>query len=183
MQPTFDGPIPGENFTSDTRNYPWHRAPDLVDHDEAIEYVVDQMAKPEAMSAIMTLLEAGANIAGIVSTFNMVNISDGKYPIDLSILIAGPLARYLEIVAKQNGIEADMGLEEDDLMTLTRAKALAGIIDGDDDTDIDSEAEISPNEAMSGGLMAPPTETDMEPADMASQEAMMGYGNEEGELA
>ena len=27
------GPIPGENFTSDERNYPWHRPPEYTDTD------------------------------------------------------------------------------------------------------------------------------------------------------
>ena len=36
----FDGPIPGANFTSDERNWPWHRAPDITDTDEALETIL-----------------------------------------------------------------------------------------------------------------------------------------------
>lgn len=180
-EPNFDGPIPGENYTSDTRNYPWHRAPDLVDHDEAVEYVVSQLSEPRAFSTAMTMLEAGASLSGVVSTINMLNISNGKYPIDVSLLIAGPIARYLQLVAKQNGITADIGNEgEDEYMTVARMKAMAGIIEEESGQDTVTEAEISPNEGPSGGLMAPPTSDGVLPADTASQSAMLGYGDEEG---
>ena len=34
MLKMFDAPIAGENFTSDTRNYPWHRPPEITDYDD-----------------------------------------------------------------------------------------------------------------------------------------------------
>lgn len=182
MNPSFDGPIPGENYTSDTKNYPWHRPPDIVDFDEAVEYVVNQISEPEPLSAVLTLLEAGATISGLVSTINMVNISDGKYPIDLSILIAGPVARYIDIVAKQSGVKAEIGTPEDDLMTLEHAKGLAGILTEDDDTPEDmpvAAAEMA-SAAPSGGLMGAPTGEGSMAAPEGVQQSMLGYGNEEG---
>lgn len=179
----FDGPIPGENYTSDTRNYPWHRPPDIIDYDEAIDYVINQISEPEPMSAVLTLLEAGASIAGVVSTINMANIGDGKYPIDLSILIAGPIARYIELYAKGSGIEIDMGIPQEELMTLTQAKALAGILSDEEDEVMVEDAVAAPEEPIqgaSGGLMGMPRGRDEMPADAGVQDAMLGYGNDEG---
>lgn len=183
--PQMDGPIPGENYTSDTRNYPWHRPPDLVDYDDAIEFVMDQIMEPKTFSTTMTMLEAGASLTGVVSTLNMINIGDGKYPIDLSILIAGPIARYLQILAKENGITADIGNEGiDEYMTLPRMKALAGVIDEESGgmpvDDMPVEAPVEAPEELSGGLMGlPPADSiDAAPADV--QGAMLGYGDEEG---
>lgn len=181
MTPNIDGPIPGENFTADTRNYPWHRAPDLVDYDEAVEYVVTQLSNTRTFSTAMTMLKAGVSLTGVVSTFNMINISNGKYPIDVSLLISGPIARYIQLLAKQNGITPEIGDEDDDeYITMARVKAMAGVMDEEEATDIDSEAEIIPTETASGGFMTPPSPDDVMPADMASQEAMLGYGDEEG---
>lgn len=181
MTPNIDGPIPGENFTADTRNYPWHRAPDLVDYDEVVEYVVGQLEEPRAFSTVITMMKAGASLTGIVSTINMINIADGKYPIDVSLLVAGPIARYVQLLAKQNGITPEIGNEDDDeYITLARVKAIAGVMDEEEATDIDFQAEISPTETASGGFMTPPSPDDVMPADMASQEAMLGYGDEEG---
>ena len=179
----FDGPIPGENYTSDTRNYPWHRPPDIIDYDEAIDYVINQISEPEPMSAVLTLLEAGASIAGVVSTINMANIGDGKYPIDLSILIAGPIARYIELYAKGSGIEIDMGIPQEELMTLTEAKALAGILSDEEDEVMVEDTVAAPEgpiQEVSGGLMGLPSGMDEMPADAGVQGAMLGYGNDEG---
>ena len=33
------GPIPGENFTSDERNYPWHRPPEYTDMDLSLIHI------------------------------------------------------------------------------------------------------------------------------------------------
>ena len=33
-------PIPGANYTSDTRNYPWHRPSDITTYDEAVSVLV-----------------------------------------------------------------------------------------------------------------------------------------------
>ena len=37
-----NAPIPGANYTSDTRNYPWHRPPDITDVDEALEHIMER---------------------------------------------------------------------------------------------------------------------------------------------
>ncbi len=43
----FEGPIPGENYTSDTKNYPWHRPPEFDDLDKAIDYIGKRLTKEE----------------------------------------------------------------------------------------------------------------------------------------
>lgn len=182
--PMMDGPIPGENYTSDTRNYPWHRPPDIVDYDEAVEYVVTQLSQPQTFSTALTMMEAGASLTGVVSAINMINVGEGKYPIDLSLLIAGPIARYLQILAKQNNIEVEVGNEgKDEYMTLPRLKALAGVMDDESEdgltSDAPTEAVEQPVEGMSGGLMAPPPSDSISAAPAGVQDAMLGYGDEE----
>jgi len=48
----FEAPIPGANFTADTRNYSWHRPPDLVDYDEAVGYMIDKIDEPEQIEVV-----------------------------------------------------------------------------------------------------------------------------------
>jgi hypothetical protein len=185
--PVLDGPIPGENYTSDTKNYPWHRPPDMVDYDEAVEFVMKQLSEPRAFSMAMTYLEAGASLSGVVSTINMINISEGRYSVDLSILISGPIARYVQIIAKLRGIDAEIGgNDEDDYMTLPRAKALAGVMTDDNGEmeppmeEMPVEAPQQPVEGLSGGLMGMPTGEGLGAAPEGVQSAMLGYGSDEG---
>ena len=57
-----NAPIPGANYTSDTRNYPWHRPPDITDLDEALEYIMDRLTETDAGMRYMSLIEAGTPV-------------------------------------------------------------------------------------------------------------------------
>jgi len=89
----FEAPIPGANLVADTRNYPWHRPPDLTDYDEAVAYMIDRITQEEQAELLYSLLEIKTPVTAIVSGLLMQAIAKGKFQIDLAILIAGgPLA-------------------------------------------------------------------------------------------
>jgi len=179
----FDAPIPGENYTSDVKNYPWHRPPDIVDYDEAVEYVLNDISKPEKMSMIYTMLETGGSVAGIVTIINLLNISNGKYPIDLSILIAGPIARFIEIRAKDYGIDPKMGTPKERIFTPEYFKFISGqkVSGSEGETETPSETSQEATEAPKTGLMGTPTGSGENSAPAEVQSAMLGYGDDENE--
>lgn len=107
-----DGPIPGENYTSDTRNYPWHRAPQYTSLDDALGYMIDTFSKPNTSIAIVTMMEIGLDIATITGILLMKGVSVGKWSIDLALLMAGPLAHMLIIMAKAYDVKYELGFEE-----------------------------------------------------------------------
>lgn len=112
-----DGPIPGANYTSDTRNWPWHRPPDITSTDEALEHVMEVLTETSAGMRYMSLIEAGTPITTITDMVVTLGVGRGKFSIDFAILIAGPVTRMLEIMAKSYKIEYDLGIEEDDDFT------------------------------------------------------------------
>ena len=57
-----DAPIPGGNYTSDTRNYSWHRPPDLVDYDQAVDYLINKIDEPEQIELVFAMLGIDAHI-------------------------------------------------------------------------------------------------------------------------
>lgn len=119
----FSGPIPGENFTSDTRNYPWHRPPEHSDLNEAIDFCIKHLTKKQAAFGILAALEAGVTIAQATRAFVISGISDGKWTPDFAILLAGPIARIMQTMAKGYGINAELGLDPDaGLPTLSAIK-------------------------------------------------------------
>ena len=177
----FDAPIPGANFTADTRNYSWHRPPDLVDYDEAVGYMIDKIDEPEQIEVVYAMLGIDAHITTVVSTLLLQAVSKGKIGIDLAILIAGPLARYIEIAAKDVGIKYEMGIEDKDrvVLTPTLLRASIGLMDASKpeptpQTD-EADTEASP-EAPVEGLMTRP-DTVAAPED--EQAAMLGAMVEE----
>tara|TARA_R110002073_G_scaffold7381_1_gene41955 strand:+ start:1791 stop:2372 length:582 start_codon:yes stop_codon:yes gene_type:complete len=174
-----DAPIPGGNYTTDTRNYSWHRPPDLVDYDEAIGYLIEKIDEPEQIELVYAMLGIDAHITTVVTTILLQAISKGKIGIDLAILIAGPLARYIEISAKDVGIKYEMGVEDKDrvIITPTLLKASLGIIDPEDEEEAVVEQEVV-SEEPTGGLMAMPTDM---AASSDEQDEMLGAMNPEDE--
>ena len=174
-----DAPIPGGNYTTDTRNYSWHRPPDLVDYDDAIGYLIEKIDEPEQIELVYAMLGIDAHITTVVTTILLQAISKGKIGIDLAILIAGPLARYIEISAKDVGIKYEMGVEDKDrvIITPTLLKASLGIIDPEDEGEAVVEQEVV-SEEPTGGLMAMPTDM---AASSDEQDEMLGAMNPEDE--
>ena len=174
-----EAPIPGENFTSDTKNMPWHRPPDLTDYDEAIEYFFGRLEDPEQMEMTFAMIGINAHITTIVSTILLQAIRLGKVSIDLAILIAGPLARIIEIQAKSVELKYEMGVEDKDriIITPTLLRATLGVVSDEipDEVEELSEEEIteSPQGLMSMPLMG---SSDVAPAE--EQEAMLGGPSE-----
>lgn len=187
-KPRFDGPIPGENYTSDTKNYPWHRPPDITDYDEAVEYVVNKISEQKAVTALTSLMEAGANLTTLVSMINMINVGRGKYPIDISILIAGPIARFIKIIADKNDIDVKVGNEDErQVITLEYLKGMAGFAEdivGDDDQTESSDAvteSVSRDQLPSGGIMGVSEENVSQTASATEQRAMLGLTDDDEE--
>ncbi len=108
-----DGPIPGENFTSDTRNYPWHRPPDHTDLNSAIESSIKHMTKRQAAFGLLTALESGVTVAQAARAFVISGVSEGKWTPDFAILLVGPVARIIQSMARGYGIKAELGLDPD----------------------------------------------------------------------
>lgn len=109
---TMDGPIPGENYTSDTKNYPWHRPPEYTDMDSAIEASFKKLTDENAANGILTMLEMGATVASLTETFLMSGIGAGKWTPDFAILMAGPVSHIIYLMAKGYDIDCDLGIEE-----------------------------------------------------------------------
>jgi hypothetical protein len=109
-------------------------------------------------------------------------VSKGKVGIDLAVLIAGPLARYIEIKAKDVGLKYEMGIEDKDrvVITPTLLRASLGIVDDDEEEVIEevNTIEEAPEEPTEG-LMARPEEMS---ATQDEQAEMLGDMPSEEEL-
>ena len=181
----FEGPIPGENFLTDTKNYPWHRPPDLVDYDETVSYMLSKIDEPEQIELVFAMLGIDAKVTTVVSTLLLQAISKGKFTIDMAMLIAGPLARYIEIQAKNAGVKYDMGLENKDriVLTPTLLKASLGILEQPEEESPEIMAmreeagPMEPEQEQIMGLMSPPPEGAV--AEDDEQAAMLGQTEEE----
>ena len=179
--PTFDGPIPGANYAADTRNYAWHRPPDITEYDAAVDYMIQKMDDPDQHELVFSLLEIDTQVTTVVTTLLLQGIAKGKFPIDLAILMAGPLARYISIVADTQGIKYEMGIGNKDrtAITPTSLRIALGIIEDEagDAEEVITDVITKP-EAEDGGLMGAPTAAETLPATEDEQNAMLGMDEE-----
>jgi hypothetical protein len=176
-----NAPIPGANYLSDTRNYAWHRPPDIVDYDEAVSYLVDKIDEPEKKELVFAMLGIDAHITTIVTTILLQAVSKGKIGIDLAILCAGPLARYIEISAKDVDIKYEMGIEDKDRVAITPTLlkiSLGMAIDDPEQQEAGDIPQEMVQEAANRGLMSMPQPSDMV-ASPEEQAAMLGEVTEE----
>ena len=176
-----DAPIPGANFTADTRNYAWHRPPEYADYDEAVDYFISKLNEPEQQHLVMSMLQLKMDAASLTGSLLMQGISKGKVSIDLAILIAGPVARYIGIIAKEAGVKHKMvpSTDKDKMITPTSLRMALGILD---DEDPDVAAPPPPPQPMpSGGLMGTPAPDEAMSSSDQEQASMLGMTNDEEE--
>lgn len=107
-----NGPIPGENYTSDTRNYPWHRPPETTDIDGGIMAAMQQLTQKEATYNLLNTLQLGVSVVEATTMFVISGVGAGKWTVDHAILLAGPIAKIMQIMADSAGIKYQMGLED-----------------------------------------------------------------------
>ena len=170
-----DAPVPGANLLADTRNYPWHRPPDITDYDEAVSYMISRISQEEQAELVYSLLQIDTTVTTVVSGLLMQSIAKGKMPIDLAILISGPVARYIEVIAQTNGYKYDMGTDTSDRVKITPTllKMAMGIVEDDEEDEMEATPEVV-SALPEGGLMGAPMDQDKMTASEEEQASMLG---------
>lgn len=114
MNKLLNGPIPGENYTTDTKNFPWHRPPQFTNLDEAIEHCIENIFDDERSDGLITMLQIGMSIMDVTQLILMGGIGKGLWSTDFAILMAGPVSNVLVLMARGYDIDFDLGIEAED---------------------------------------------------------------------
>lgn len=125
IKPKFDGPIPGENYTSDTKNYPWHRPPEITDMDKAIEFSMRELTNERQSVSLLSMLQLGVNVVQVTDMFVHSGVAAGKWTTDFALLLAGPVSHIVKLMADGYGIDYDMGLKDEPMKTAAFFKGMA----------------------------------------------------------
>ena len=178
-----DGPIPGENLISDERNYPWRRAPDYTDLDEAMEFLLDAISEKPKLFAVFNALENEITVAQFSQTIVMSAMAQGRFTLDFALLLAGPLAKYISILAEGYDVDYDMGVETE-YMYFPKEMIDASQLDFElqqemERTPEDEEEDV--NEEAREGLMNAMKDESMDVASEEEQDSMLGYNEGEDE--
>ena len=176
--PKFDGPIPGENYTEDVRNFPWHRPPENPDYVSTVEDALNRVARPQATGFIEAALSSGESVLDVVTGLMRIGVGKGYYSIDNAILAAGPVAKMVEVIADDLGLDYRKEYDEDPrILNKEFVRGVSPPEPEEEGGSADEEPEMTTAEdAASGGLMSMSPD---DPADVDVQSQMLGYSEEE----
>jgi hypothetical protein len=163
-KPFFHGPIPGENYLADTKNYPWHKPPDIVDYDEGVEYMMQKLGEKPAVAAIAALTKKETSILELTKYNVLGELKAGTFSIDLGLLLAGPIAKTIEMIAKSQNVDPYLGWEQEPtLLTSDMLDRTEGIDPKKLSEDTQNTVEEAPIEEQDEMLGDTKEEVELEP--------------------
>lgn len=108
------GPIPGENYTSDGKNYPWKQPPQFTDLDEALDFLANKITNFKTANGILTMAEIGIPLYRIAHMILFLGVGEGKWTVDYMLMLAGPFTRMIELVCIGFGVDYELGIDDDE---------------------------------------------------------------------
>lgn len=101
-----EGPIPGQSLTDTPRNYPWERPPEMSNFEEVTEKYIKVLANQDAMDDMAILFDSGLPISVFVEAMMTSGVGAGKHSIDVGLIVAPVLHKFLKAAMKSYGIDA-----------------------------------------------------------------------------
>lgn len=136
-------PIPGENLTVDSSGYPWRRPPQVVEFDDAYEWVVDNVfSDGEVMDSAFVAMANGISAMSLTEVKLLGMVSKGVISPDTAIMLAGPFYKTFTAVAKAANIRHLTGFDSPEEL-----KSFAKYLEGED-LDVGEVEPKKPTEAQ-----------------------------------
>jgi len=111
---TFERPIPGQSLTTEPKNAPYERPPEVVDPVEALNVHIENLLKPGAMEDALYFLEYGVDLVTLVQGILRGAVMEGIHSIDVSLIIAPVIHEYIKGFADADGVDYKEGWETEE---------------------------------------------------------------------
>ena len=167
----FDAPIPGQSLTTEPKNYPWERPPEMSDINEVISFYMKGMSSPQVIDNLLDMLELDTPVDAIVNAYTTVNVMKGMHNVDVKLLVSPVLHEYISTIGKAAGLdvkssfdEVDTGDADNEQSTIQLINKRVNEIEVSEDEEDDEGVELmrqtsemlSSGSAMSEEPMMPP---------------------------
>ena len=107
----FERPIPGQSLTTEPKNAPYERPPEIVDPIEALDVHIENLLKPGAMEDVLYFLEYGVDLVTLVQGILRGAVMEGIHSIDVSLIIAPVIHEYIKGFADAADLDYKEGWE------------------------------------------------------------------------
>mgnify|MGYP003155623927 CR=1 FL=1 len=93
---SFERPVPGQSLTNDPNQpWPWEKAPEFTNLDDAIEYFFALIVDEDNMPEILATLRRGFAVMDLTEVLLYNAFVEGKINPDMLLLLAEPVAYML----------------------------------------------------------------------------------------
>jgi hypothetical protein len=110
----FERPIPGQSLTTEPKNAPYERPPEIVDPIEALDVHIENLLKPGAMEDALYFLEYGVDLVTLVQGILRGAVMEGIHSIDVSLIIAPVIHEYIKGFADAADLDYKEGWETEE---------------------------------------------------------------------
>ena len=111
-QVTHDAPIAGQSLTAEVGNRPWQNPPQFAEVDDAINFYVPKLLDPAFSEQLLDVIEMGVPLTTIANGMQVGGVMQGLHTIDIGILVIPVLVEMMTLIAEEEGIEYNSGIED-----------------------------------------------------------------------
>jgi len=111
-QVTHDAPIAGQSLTAEVGNRPWQNPPQFANIDDAINFYVPKLLDPAFSEQLLDVIEMGVPLTTIANGMQVGGVMQGLHTIDIGILVIPVLVEMMTLIAEEEGIEYNSGIED-----------------------------------------------------------------------
>jgi hypothetical protein len=164
----FRAAIPGENLTANSKNYPWHRPPQITEFDDAFEYFVDNtLMDDKKFAAGVSLVTNGVSAVAAVQGLLLNMVARGVVSPDMTLLMAGPVYKTFTKMLDVAGVTYLSGFDTPEevaayaekMGNMPEAKqGKAPKLSAEQEAEMERITEEAKAEIPKGGLMGGPVE-------------------------
>lgn len=104
-----DALIPGQSLTKPPRNYPWERPYEIVDPEEAVQYHLERLSRPDTIDNVLFALEMGVPVKHMTKGLMTAATGNGIHNVDVGLIIYPVVAEFIRTAAT----EADVSFIND----------------------------------------------------------------------
>lgn len=112
MAKLMDVPVPGQSLTKTPGGYPWEKPPQFTDPEKAFVSVLNAMTDKKTAPKIVGLMELGVPVKVLSKTLLMTGFIEGKWTVDMMVILAEPVTMLLIKLAKEAGVKAKIDYPE-----------------------------------------------------------------------
>lgn len=119
----FSAPIPGQSLARPPGTYPFEKPPQFTDPEDAFQAILRSVTRGRAAEQLLNLLEIGIPVKAIVMSLLQGGFMEGKWSVDVALLISQPVTALIMRMAREAGIRPNLGIPPRDSATLDQVVA------------------------------------------------------------